>query len=323
MPEPTAPSGRPALSLAPLVRAVRRRLPVALLAAAVGGAVGFGLSFLAPKKYYADTKFTVASERSSLSANRLAGFAAQFGIAGALSNPESPDYFAAVARSREVLLRVLADTVCVSKGDCARISQIVADAAAPATDREGLELQLRKLTRRVSVGVDARTGLISSSATSGTPSWAEGLLRAQLRAMSSVITERRESQARNERRFAEARLAELRMQQRAVTDSLTYFYQSNRQYEGAPALRFRERGLQDRLALWQQLVQEVARQAETSRLEEVRDTPVLNVLEQPYASAKKIAPRRSMWLLAGAVLTLLVALRPDHLLAIARGQRAG
>lgn len=321
MPDPTGPSRRPALPLAALARAVRRRLPIALLAAAVGGASGYALSFAAPKKFYADTKFTVASERSSMSAGRLAGFAAQFGIAGALSNPESPDYFAAVARSRQVLLRMLADTVCASRSECPRVSQIVAGDAAPAGDRERLELQLRKLAKRVSVGVDARTGLISSSSTSDSPTWAEGLLRAQLRAVSSVITERRESQARNERRFAEARLAQLRTQQRAVTESLTYFYQSNRQFEGAPALRFRERGLQDRLALWQELVQEVARQAETSRLEEVRDTPVLNVLDQPYASPKKIAPKRSMWLLAGAFLALLSALRPDQLLDIARGRR--
>lgn len=318
MPDPT---GRPGLPVAALARALRRRLPIALVAAVAGGAAAFGLSFLAPTRFYADTKFTVASERSALSANRLAGFAAQFGIAGALSNPESPDYFAAVASSREVMLRMLADTVCVSASECPRITRIVAGDDAPSQDRERLERQLRRLGKRVSVGVDARTGLISSSATSDTPAYAEGLLRAQLRAMSSVIIDKRESQARNERRFAEVRLAQLRAQQRAVTDSLTYFYQSNRQYEGAPALRFRERGLQDRLSLWQELVQSVAREAETSRLEEVRDTPVLNVLDRPYASPKRVSPKRSMWAIAGALLLLVVALRPDRLLAIVRGEQ--
>ena len=311
-------SGRTASPVAALARAVRARLPVALAAAVLGGAAAFALSYLAPTRYYADTKFTIASERSSLSANRLAGFAAQFGIAGALSNPESPDYFAAVTASRDVFLRMLGDTLCVAQADCRSIARLVSGDDAAPTDREGREKQLRKLAKRVSVGVDARTGLINANALGDSPALAEGLLRAQLRAVSRTITERRESQARNERRFAEDRLAQLQARQRAVVDSLTHFYEGNRQFEGAPSLRFRERALQDRLAIWQELVQSVARQAETSRLEEVRDTPVLSVLDQPYASPKKVSPRRSSWLLAGALLGLLVALRPDRLLVLLR-----
>lgn len=314
-------SGRPALSVAALARAVRARLPIALVAAALGGAAAYGLSYLAPTRYHADTRFTIASERSSLSANRLAGFAAQFGIAGALSNPESPDYFASVARSRDVYLRMLGDTICVDRADCRLLARVVVGDEAGPTDREARERQLRKLAKRLAVGVDARTGLISASAQGTSPALAEGILRVQLRAVSRAITERRESQARNERRFAEERLAQLQARQRAVVDSLTRFYEGNRQFEGAPALRFRERALQDRLGLWQELVQSVARQAETSRLEEVRDTPVLNVVDQPYASPKKVAPRRTMWLLAGALVALVAALRPDRLLTVVRETR--
>jgi uncharacterized protein involved in exopolysaccharide biosynthesis len=300
--------------LASFLRWLRRRLVYGALGALVGGAALFGASFLVPKSFVADSRFTVASERSSLSANRLAGFASQLGIAAALSAPESPDYFASVASSRDVYARMLADTVCLVAGGCARLDTLVLPSSESDVGRDRRERQLQALARRVTVNVNARTGVISATARMRTPELAEGLLRSQLRAVSRAISERRESQARNERRFAEERLAQLEQRRRAVVDSLTAFYEGNRQYESSPSLRFRERALQERLTLWQELVQGVARQAETSRLEEVRDTPVLNLVDSPYASPKKVGPKRSYWLLAGLLIGFLLALRPDQFL---------
>lgn len=307
--------------LAAIVRAVRPYLMRAMLFAVAVGAATVSLSFLVAKKFTADTRFTVVSDRANMSANRLAGFAAQFGIAAGVSSPETPDYFAAVASSREVLERVLTDSICSAPDRCQVVAQLLFD-EPPATARENRDRQLAKLQQAIGVSVEPRTGIIRSSANGPSPAVAEGLLHAQLRAVQRALTERRESQARNERRFAESRLEQLEARRRAVVDSLTRFYEGNRQFEGAPSLRFRERALQDRLALWQELVQSVARQAETSRLEEVRDTPVLTILDRPYASPKKIAPKRSRWLLAGLTLGFLVGLRPDRLIESLRRRRA-
>lgn len=299
------------------VRLVRSRLRALAIAFVVGAVIGYALSLLIPRRYLASTVFTVASERNSMSINRLAGFAAQLGIAPSLGSSESPDFFASVAQSRDVRAAMAHDTVCESRR-CQTVAIAMFDSLPAQENRLGWERLLKRLDQRLSVGVDPKTGIITSTAWGRSPADAEALLRVQMRALSDAVVTRRASQARNERLFAEDRLQYLDRRRRAVADSLIYFYESNRSLGSSPALRLRERQLTDELSQWQELVQNVARQGELARLDEARDVPVITIIAHPFASPKKIFPHGSTFAAAGAFLGVLGVLS----LAIVRRREA-
>src|SRR6266511_911604 len=88
----------------PLLR--RWRLMVAAPLAC--GAVAAGLSFLVPPTYTASTTFTPDVATASYSVlSGLAGFAGQFGLPGLTGSNASPDFFASVLKSRELMKATL------------------------------------------------------------------------------------------------------------------------------------------------------------------------------------------------------------------------
>lgn len=270
-----------------------------------GGLLGLIAFAATPSRFAASAQMTIASEKQASAAARLAGFAAQLGLGAALAGGgDAPELFVSVAESRDVVERMLADTACGLRTPCDRISSII-DAPADSS-RSARERQYRLLRRRLSVEMNARLGLLTFSAWADSPEAAEGLLRAHLRAFSDRVISRRESHARNERQFAEHRLAELRTKLRQVGDSLSDFYDQNRAFNQAPRLRFRERQLAEQLGIWQELVSNMARQVELARLDEARDTPVISFIQQPYASPRRVFPRGSVFLLGGAALGFLL-----------------
>jgi uncharacterized protein involved in exopolysaccharide biosynthesis len=104
----------------------------------------------------------------------------------------------------------------------------------------------------------------------------------------------RQSQARQERRFTEGRLEAARASLRAAEDVLQRFLQANRQFAESPALTFQRDRLQREVLLQQQVVVSLAQQYEENRIREVRDTPVITIIETPILAAR---PDSRLWAL--------------------------
>jgi uncharacterized protein involved in exopolysaccharide biosynthesis len=90
---------------------------------------------------------------------------------------------------------------------------------------------------------------------------------------------RRQSRASEERRFAEERLATVKAELRVAEDRLQTFLQSNRDYQNSPPLVFTYERLQADVVLLRQVVMTLQQSAEQSKIEEVRDTPTITLVE--------------------------------------------
>jgi uncharacterized protein involved in exopolysaccharide biosynthesis len=111
----------------------------------------------------------------------------------------------------------------------------------------------------------------------------------------------RQSQAREERRFTEGRLEAARASLRAAEDALQRFLQTNRQFAESPALTFQRDRLQREVLLQQQVVISLAQQYEENRIREVRDTPVITLIEKPTLAARPDPGLQALILSLGAV----------------------
>jgi uncharacterized protein involved in exopolysaccharide biosynthesis len=90
------------------------------------------------------------------------------------------------------------------------------------------------------------------------------------------------------------------------------FLESNRNYSGSPTLQATRDRLQRELSLKSQIHSTLTQAYEQARIDEVRDTPVITVVEAPEVSARpdsrRMVIRLAVALLVGLVLAVAVAL---------------
>jgi uncharacterized protein involved in exopolysaccharide biosynthesis len=125
------------------------------------------------------------------------------------------------------------------------------------------------------------TGVVTVSARTRAPQASLEIAQKLLDGVNRFNVETRKSQAAAERRFTEGRLDAEKAALRASEDALQRFLQGNRQFGNASELAFQRDRLQREVNLHQQIVQGLSQQYEDARIREVRDTPVITIIEQP------------------------------------------
>ena len=129
--------------------------------------------------------------------------------------------------------------------------------------------------------------------------------------------ESRQTQAQAERRFEEDRLAQARQELRDSEDRMQLFLQSNRDFQNSPQLQFEQGRLQRDLTVRQQVVLSLAQSYEQARIAEVRNTPVITVVEHPappvLPDPRRLLLKGLLGLVGGALLGALGALWRDLL----------
>jgi uncharacterized protein involved in exopolysaccharide biosynthesis len=113
------------------------------------------------------------------------------------------------------------------------------------------------------------------------PALSVQVARRLLNMVNTFDVERRQTQARAERDFLEDRLARADSALRAAEEELSRFYRGNREFSNSPSLRAEEARLLRQVDLRQQLFVTLAQNREAARIEELRSTPVITVLERP------------------------------------------
>jgi len=120
----------------------------------------------------------------------------------------------------------------------------------------------------------------------------------------------RKSQAAEERRFVEEQAIEAERTLRVAEDRLQSFLQQNR-ILGSPELLMDHDRLGREVALRQQVYTSLLQNREEARIREVRDTPVITVLEAPrlpvVGEPRGSAQKAILGGLAGGMLGVLIA----------------
>jgi uncharacterized protein involved in exopolysaccharide biosynthesis len=168
------------------------------------------------------------------------------------------------------------------------------------------ELTVRALQAAISAVVDQQTSIVSVRVRAPDAKVARDLASSVLTAISRYNLETRQSQARAERVFTEKQLADAAIELRRVEDELEYFLKSNRTF-GSPSLVAEKDRLSSKVALRNQIYGQLAASYEQSKLEEVRDTPVLTVLDPPEVPIEPDARGLVTKTLLSFIIGLLIA----------------
>lgn len=243
----------------------------------------------------------------------LAAVAGQFGIRVPTSGGTwgSPIYVE-LLRSRSLLEAIALDTVVVAESEGRRIAIIdLLEITAPSHALQ-VERTIRALGKIVAASDLKTLGAVKVAVTTPWPSVSLALAERLVHGVNKFNLETRKSQASAERKFVEARAQEAEGALQAAEDRLQAFLQRNRVIAGSPELGLNRDRLQRDVALRQEPYTTLLQSWDEARIREVRDTPVITMIENPSLPAsgesRKSLQKAAIGGLIGVGLGVLIAL---------------
>jgi uncharacterized protein involved in exopolysaccharide biosynthesis len=287
------------LSIATVLLRSRRMILACVL---FGAILGLVLGLLKPRTYTSGATFV--PQQPEASASSLALAASQFGVklpSGA--GGWGPSVYVELLRSWALLEPLAVDTVTVVEEGNRRVP--VMDLLKVNSDdpRRRLELTVRKLGTIVSSREVKALGGVELHVTTRWPSVSLKLAQELVDGINRFNLEKRKSQATAERQFEETQAADAERALRDAEDRLQEFLQRNRLTTvGSSEVAFQRDRLQRELGLRQQLYTTLVQGRAEARSREVRDTPVITVLEEPRLPVVPQSRRVALKTIVGAFL---------------------
>src|SRR5713101_2297050 len=290
----------------------RRRM---IITVALVSAVSVGLmSWLSPRRYVVSASFIPQEPKTAQSL--LNQLDPQLGITLGRSNVSSPDFYASLLQSSELQWDVVtADYHLTASrrfdGDLIQYLEI----KAPSRDQV-VTSTLRQLRSMVSVHTDRITGVVGFDVTTKSPELSQQIAERFLDLVNDYNLRRQQSQAKAEREFLEKRLAVAKDSLAVAEDELSKFLVRNRRLEDSPELRAEASRLERQVNLRQQVYLSLNQYYELAKLEEVRNTPVITIIQHPAGfverKSRRTVLKASAALLLGGLVAVLLAFASER-----------
>jgi tyrosine-protein kinase Etk/Wzc len=316
------------ISMFELATPVVRRWKVVAGTALIAAVLTAILLLIQTPEYTAKTTFTPETSSSSGAAGSLAalaGVANQLGLGLGASSTVTPDFFVRLAGSSELLRSTLAAEFPDPWGarDSRRplldILQIKGK-----TPEERLQRGEILLRHRIKATSDKPTGIVTLQVDMRNPQLAATVANHVVSELNLFNLQRRQSQSRAQRIFTGERLAEAEKDLREAERAELAFLQRNRDYSSSPLLTYEAGRLARDVQVKQELFLTLSKAHTEARIAEVRDTPVLTVVDSAVAPFRRARPQRTLGViiatilgtLAGIVIAYIVDFRrravPEH-----------
>jgi uncharacterized protein involved in exopolysaccharide biosynthesis len=312
----SAAADAPEASLLGLVNVLLRRRWLVVLPALLAFGAVVAVTLFEARTYTASTTFLPQVRRS---AGQLSGLAAQFGVGLPSNDPmQSPQFYADLVSSREILQGV-ADTRYRFPTDTGEVEGTLYELYQPEgeTPERRRDALLEELRDQVKASPTEQTGVVHVAVATQYRQLSPRIAERILDLVNAFNLQTRQSQARAERRFVEQRLAEVRSELREAENQLQAFLQRNREFASSSALAFERQRREREVDTYRSLYTDLAQNFEQARMDEVRDTPVITVLEQPEAPSlpdpRHLIRKGMLALLGGAVVGVFLSFAAAYL----------
>jgi uncharacterized protein involved in exopolysaccharide biosynthesis len=213
--------------------------------------------------------------------SQLSGIAQQFGLGGGDAGQSSAFYMDLV-ESRS-LLAAVANHEYTMRTDSGVLTGTIDKIYGIRTTNPAVRKarMVDAVKGQVEKNANPRTGVITVKVHSRTPEMAVQIARNILDEVNRFNLNRRQAQAGAERSFVEKRLGEAQMELRQAEENLQSFLTENREFKSSPSLQLEFDRLNRTVSMRQQLYNGLAQSYEQAKIEEVRDLPVITVVEPP------------------------------------------
>jgi uncharacterized protein involved in exopolysaccharide biosynthesis len=293
-----------------------RIVPAAIVGAL---AVGSVLILASDTTYVVESSFTPEGTDSPLNAQTRA--LQQFGLGIGVVDGASLSFYTELLRSRELLKQVVTAEYDVSSeagGTQRQRRDLAAVYGIEARDEHGrIQAAIDELSRNTTVSTEPAARMVRLRVRASTPDLARQINRQLLTELNEFDVTRRQGRASAERVFIEERLAEAQLDLVEAESALERFYENNRAYAASPQLSFAAARMERRINLLQEIYLTLSRSHEQIKIDEVRATPLMTVVDPPEWSLPDTGPPVWLgllfWLVVGLGLGVMLALLRDFI----------
>lgn len=266
---------------------------------------------LVSKRQYTATASFVAQSGKGMGG--MSGLAAQLGVnLPTGGEAESPQFYVDLLQSRAIL-RTLADRSYSATRDGRTVVGTLADFYEIHEENPGRrrELTIRRLRKAVGASLATKTGIVTVGVTMPSPTLAKAVTDSLITELNIFNLGRRRSQASAERQFFAGRVQEVKDSLALAENRLADFRSGNRDFRGSMRLALVEDQLQREVGIRQTLYSSVLQMYEQAKLDEVRDTPIITVLESPEVpidpDPRGLIARGILGLVVGMIIGIVLA----------------
>jgi len=241
---------------------------------------------------------------SSISGSGIGGLASSMGLlsGGGGGTVLAPKFYADLVTTDAILLQVI---------DTTRTPYNYFKVyGMPTKDRKperARDYALDHLRRRIKVDLDARTAVITVKFAGRTPEFSVQVMHTLLDAVNRFNIQTLQTTARARTKFTEGRIAVMKDDVSVAETRLRDFLTQNRTYAQSPLLTLQQLQLRQDYSLKNEMLISLENSLEKARLDEVRDTPVLTILDQPLEHSKPTYPPRMSFGVEAAIAWLVFA----------------
>ncbi len=311
------------VSLYALTTALLRSRWQILAGMLVGGILASMLVWSRPSLYAASASFVPQGADAGRSG--LANLAGQFGVTLPSGNQSlTPDFYSRLLKSQLLLRQVARDSFQVAEMNNRKMSFFSLFGIEGGTQASSEEQAINLLSKMVSTPTPARTtGIVELSATTEWPSVSLAIVARLVAGINDYNQRMRQTQASAERKFIEGRLEVASSDLRVAEDRMEHFLSGNLQIGNSAQLNFERERLQRDLTLKQQVFTSLTQAYEDARIREVRDAPVVALVESPTVSTRPLPRGRGIRILIGLFLGALIGAVPALKMGLTGNRRRG
>ncbi len=267
----------------------KTRIALLIVAAAV---ISIIVSLLLPKSYLAATVILPETDKGKLSA--MGGLSDLASLAGVNvgSDGSLVKLYPTIIRSEAVLKNVITKKYSTLEYD-QPVDLMEYWKVNGITAEEKFESALKALRDQLMILTDNKTSVITMTISSPEPQLSADILNEISSGLDLFIRNKRTTSAGEQRKFIEGRLVEVKSDLTAAENTLKEFREKNRQVVSPQLLLEQERLIRD-VQINATLYTELRKQHELVKIEEVKNIPVINIMDPARPPARKDKPKRAV-----------------------------
>lgn len=264
-----------------------------------------GIVYFVPNKYIAEV--TILPELDKNKLTRFSGLSDLDGVAGlnvgeALMTKLYPMIIKSARILREVIYKKYKTT---SMPDSLSLIQFWN--IDKGTEAEKFEWALKRLQTAMEVEFDGRLGTLRLRIEMEDSTLAADVANSITNELDLYTRTKRRTSVTVQREFIEQRLAEVGQTLRAVEDSIKTFREKNRRIIDSPQLLMEQGRLERAVQINSTVFIELKKQIEIAKIEEIKNIPIVNILDPARVPVQKSSPHRRSVVAIAFVLSLVVA----------------
>lgn len=279
-----------------------------LIVSIVGGAsiLAIVICLFLPKYYKSTTTILPETEKSKLGS--LGGLSDLASLAGVNAGEGSlVKLYPTIIKSEAVLRNVLYARYrsAAFKDSVNLLEYWEIEASTPEL---AYELALKALQDDLEVSMEVKTNVVTMSTETKEPQLSADIINKVTSELDQFIRTKRRTNASEQRKWIEVRLLEVKRDLEKSENALREFREKNRRVIDSPQLLLEQERLIRDVQINTALYVELKKQYELIKIEEIKNIPIINVMDPGRAAARKERPKRIAIVFSTFLFSLIASL---------------